>query len=271
MASPNHWPNGIAGTAGAALATGSPLLASGEVYYVSSTTSGAADSGSGKERSRPWATLGFALTQVSANDTVVCLANHAETLDSGTYSTAGITIIGEGSGATRPRFAKDSDTVATFSGAGVTLWNLWFSASGIATTNSRIALSGASAVVRDCYFESGTSENSGAACLGLSGSNCRILDTTFIATGGSIADQGYTGISVTANITDLYLEAVVFDGGAASWGAGAAFVAASNTITRLKMINVDLLNDSDIILPTGCTGLILVRNTSGSARIVWTA
>lgn len=269
MASPNVFVNGIGGSSGAALATGEPFLASGEVYYVSSSLG--ADSGSGKDRGRPWATLAFALTQVSANDTVTVLANHTETFDSGSFSTAGLTIIGEGTGANRPRFAKDSDTAITFSGAGVTLWNLWFSASSAATTAHRVILSGASATVKECYFESGTNENSASACLSLTGSNARIIDTTIISTATTAADQGYTGISIGAAITDLLLDGVTFDGGAAGWSAGFAFVVAANAITRLKMVNVDLLNDSDITLATGTTGWIMTRNTSGSARIVWAA
>src|SRR5689334_19357234 len=110
MASPNIYPNGVGGSTGASLATAAPLYASGQVWYVSSTTGVDGASPAGLDRVKPLATLAQAYTNAAAGDFIVCLSGHVETLTSAqTIGKADIKLVGEGTGSSRPRFTRNAD------------------------------------------------------------------------------------------------------------------------------------------------------------------
>lgn len=100
----------------------------GVTYYVNSTTGSNAYEGVSPDR--PFATLVYALTQVSANrcDTIYLLPTHAETISGAAYiscATAGVNIIGLGHGSSRPTFTW-SATASTWavSAASVVIKNI---------------------------------------------------------------------------------------------------------------------------------------------------
>lgn len=272
MASPNYHSNGIGGTTGATLTTVSPLLTSGDIYYVDSTTG--SDSNTGKERNKPLATIGQAVTNASANDTIVVFSGHTQTLTAvQTLSKAGLTIVGEGSGSNRPKFTRffTGSNFATFdiTAAGVTLSNLYLPASTNSNfTGTKVKTAAVSTIIDGCYFEAGANDGGPQLELVTGASQVRLKDTTFIST--STGTQPESAIKVTNAVTDLELDAVVFDGGTVGWSNPYAFNGAA-AITRLRAINVDLYDDSDITLATGTLGYVHIRNKSGSARVVWAA
>jgi hypothetical protein len=278
VASPNIWPTGIGGTAGATLATVSPLYASGEVWYVSSTSGSDAASPRGKERIRPLATLAQALTNAGNNDIIVCLENHSETL--GTVTTiaeTGLTILGEGTGSSRPRFTRNmNDELFDITGAGVKLVNLYFPESTLGGALGKVRVGAASCVIRNCYFEAGSLDGAGQVELITGGDRCTIVGTTIVSVETSPSSQPSSAIVVTNAVSDLSIggevttDAVVIDGGSSGWSNPYAFVG-TGAVTRLNAYNVDLLGDSDVTLATGTVGFFHVRNKSGSARIVWAA
>lgn len=277
MASPIIF-QGFGGTTGVTLTTSAPIYTSGDVWYVSSTATGAADAGgtAGKERIKPLLTLAQAITNAVAGDTIVVLASHTQTISATqTISLAGLTIVGEGTGSTRPKFTRG--TIAAngqmfdITGAGVTLQNLYFPATiTTANTGAKVRTNAVHTRIRDCYFEASTLDD-GAQFETITGaSQVLIADTTFISTATLPSDQPDSAIKITNAITDLSLETVILNGGTSGWAQPFAFNGAG-AITRLRGLGVDLLNDSDITLVTATTGYINLRNTSGSARIVWTA
>lgn len=106
----------------ASLAGGTAVL--GNVFYVDSTHTRAANktntstpvgSSWGKDPDYPFATVDYAVGQCTASngDFIVCAAGHAETGTAAAFidaDVAGITVIGQGSGATRPTFTMGTAT-----------------------------------------------------------------------------------------------------------------------------------------------------------------
>lgn len=270
MASPNIYFSGIGGTAGATLATISPLYASGTVWYVHSASGTDAVSPRGKDRSRPLATLAQAITNASAGDIIVCLSGHSQTLTAiQTISLAGLTILGEGSGSNRPTFTRNAnDELFDITGAGVWLDNLYFPASSTSTALGKVRTAAAGTQVTNCLFEAGANDTGPQLETVTGASAVRVYSTTFTST--STTSAPLSGIQVTNALSDMTLDTVVFDGGTVGWSDYAA-IQGLGAITRLRAVNIDLLNDSDISLATGSTGYIHTRNKSGSARVIWTA
>jgi hypothetical protein len=94
----------------------------GKVFFVNSNggasgvSAGGAHNG-GQDPNRPYATIGAALTAATANknDIIFVMAGHSETITGAggiTMSKAGVSVVGMGIGARRPRFLMDgADTV----------------------------------------------------------------------------------------------------------------------------------------------------------------
>jgi len=277
MASPNIYPSGVGGSTGPTLTTSSPLYLSGDIWYVSSTSAAAADAASprGKERIRPLATLAQAVTNAAAADIIVVLENHTETITSTqTLGKAGLYIVGEGSGSTRPKFTRNiaaNGVLFDITAAGVVLQNLYFPATvTTASTGAKVRTNSIRTHILDCYFEAGTLDD-GAQIEFITGAGQdRILDTTVISTATAPSDQPESAIKVTNAITDLWINNLTINGGSSGWANPYAFNGAA-AVTVFRALQVSLLNDSDVTLATGTTGWIQVGTTSGSARVVWAA
>lgn len=272
MASPNVYQTGIGGSSGAELVSVSPLMTSGDIWYVSSTSGSDAAAPRGKERIRPLATLAQAHTNAAANDTIVLLSGHQETLTAAqTFNKAGLLVLGEGLGTTRPRFTRNGNVnMFDITAAGVRVENIYFVASASASALSRLRFAGANNRCINCYFEHGSNDTGPGLETITGASQVRVTDTTFISTSTDVTAQPESAIKVTNAITDLEVNTCVLNGASSGWSNPYAFNGAG-AITRLYGINVDLLGDSDAIFATGTTGVWHVRNRSGSARVVWTA
>jgi hypothetical protein len=273
LASPNIYSAGIGGTSGADLATVSPLYASGQAWYVLSTTGVDGASPAGLDRQKPLATLAQAVTNSAAGDVIVCLSTHVETLSSAqTIAKADLKLLGEGSGSNRPRFTRAADiNMFDVTAGGFVCWNIYFpETTTTASTKSRLRTAAAMTVVRDCYFECGVKDTGPAFETITGASQILVRDTSFVSTAGSLTTQPHSAIKVTNALTDLELEAVSLDGSTYGWSNQHAFNGAA-AVTRLRGLNVDLLNNSDATFATGTTGYFAVRYATGSARVVWTA
>lgn len=272
MASPNVYPTGAGGSSGSTLATAYPLLCSGSIWYVSSSAGTDAASPRGKERIRPLATLAQAITNAAANDIIVCMSGHTETLTAvQTIATAGLTILGEGTGNDRPRFTRNvNDFLWDITGAGVTIDNIYFVASSTATTSAKVRTAGATTIINNCYFQQGANDTGPALQFITGAGTARITSTTFISSATAVSAQPESAVKVTNALTTMDMDTVVFDGNTTGWSNVYAF-SGDAAITRLRAVNIDLLNDSDMILATGTVGHVTIRNKTGSARVVWTA
>lgn len=276
MAAPKLDTAGVGGTAGAVLATLAPLYFTGDVWFVRSTTG--SDSYDGRDREKPLATLAQAHTNAAAGDWIVCLSGHVETLSSAqTFGTAGILLLGEGTGSSRPRFTRAADiNMFDVTAAGVRIENVFFPATTTtASTKSRVRFAGVNDQLVNCYFESGANDTGPAAETVTGASQVVMRSSTFISTAVALSAQPASAIKVTNAITDLQLggdgdgDALVVNGGTYGWSTYAVNLAAA--VTRLRATKVDLLNGSDVIVTTGSTGWIQPRNVTGMSRIVWPA
>jgi hypothetical protein len=105
----------------------------GDVYYVSSGSSGVDGRGRGKTSSRPFATLDYAVGRCTANngDFIIVMPGHAESVIAAAgidLDVAGITIIGLGDGSDRPAFTFTTATTADIDvdAANITIANCVF-------------------------------------------------------------------------------------------------------------------------------------------------
>jgi hypothetical protein len=106
----------------------------GDVYYVNSGAPGIdnAFSGRGKDKTTPFASVDFAIEQCTANnnDFIIVMSGHVEgyaAADGFDVDVAGVTIIGQGDGASRPTFTfADTDATVAIGAANVTIANMRF-------------------------------------------------------------------------------------------------------------------------------------------------
>lgn len=263
---------GFGGSTGADLATASPIYTSGDVWFVHSGTGTDAASPAGKSREQPLATLAQAQTNAAAGDVIVMLSGHSETLSSKlTLSKAGLVLLGEGSGTSRPTFNRSADVnLWDLTGAAIRVENIRFNSDAASTyTADRVLVTANSCIFRGCYFVSGANDAATPALAVASGvTNLRIDGATyFVASGTSRTATGYRGLALNGTTTDLELDDVIFDGGSYGWLSNA--LNAAGAASRLRGLNVDLLNGADIVLASSTTGLLHVRHESGAARVVW--
>jgi hypothetical protein len=141
----DNFPNGITsrgipvvGTGGGAGAYGGGNIpaTSGNYWFVSSVTGNNGNTGS---FDRPFATLAFACTNtaLAANDVIVAMPSHAETVTAAggiTLSAAGVRVVGLGNGDGRPKITFATYTTASWliSGANCSIDNIV----GVAGLNS---------------------------------------------------------------------------------------------------------------------------------------
>lgn len=114
-----NFPFGVSSFGVPVLGSG-PIFTTGNVFFVSSTEPLRADvTANGTSPSVPFATYDYAIGRCTANngDYIVLMPNHAETITGVggiTVDVAGVTTIGMGHGAQRPRFLMDGASSVTY-------------------------------------------------------------------------------------------------------------------------------------------------------------
>jgi len=261
VAQPILLPNGIGGTTGHSLATGSPLQSFGATWYVGPGGTDAVGP-AGWRREAPLATLSQAYTNASAGDTIVFLAGHAETLSSSqVLAKIGLTLVSEGDGSNRARFTCNAAiAMLDVTAAAVRILNVYFPASTTAAPTARVRIGAAGVLVEDCYFECGALDTNQALQCVTGAASVEINSTTFISTAATPA----TGLKVSNGLTGLVMRDVVFDGGSFGWTSYACHLLAGN-VAGLYANGISLLNNSDVDASNTGTGVFLIEASSGSA------
>jgi len=146
----------------------------GKVWFVGSTTAAplAVDStGHGLDPVTPFATLVYAETQASTDDTIFVLPNHTETLSAETAAcltldVAGLRIIGLGGRTQKPIFLIDgyTDTYVSITGADTVLENLVFSA-GHSDIAKAIIVAADGVEIRGCEFIQNDADENFLECI----------------------------------------------------------------------------------------------------------
>lgn len=322
----NSYPAGIqsSSTGGHATFTASNVLTDRTVYYVDGTHINASDSNPGTEREAPFATLcgsdGVGATDgayftASANDIIVIGAGHQEigvTPSGGQAGTvqlnitkAGISIIGLGSGTTRPIFMGMQPIVGVggaylfnLNAAGVEIRNLRLRIRGeggdqtpeIATTIVSVNAQGC--VIGECDFQTGvnptTTSITAAECLsrgefgnatsmilvgnttqatGLRVENCT-LTNSWTGTGASVSPLYGIFVHGGATAHSLYVESCTLNGGSGGFDRGSIEFASGVAATNFRCYNNTFQNGADIRAVTSFRGILSNNTMSASCRIV---
>ena len=259
--------NGAGGSTGADLATLDRTIMSGAYWYVGNAVAGNSDANDGRERTAPLATIGQANTNSSAGDTIVCLANHAETIGTiVTFAKANVNIVGEGAGSSLPRFtngvAAATNPMFKITAGQVLFDNLYFPGSSV-VARERIQVLGGSgtSILRNLTFE--CSANDAQHQIVYSGTGPDYFyNLRFTATGAGAAPIG------VGSTGPLIGDILYLDGGSFGWTTSGALNASGTTNFRLT--RVFQYNGSHIIIATGNTGTIQIQGSTGDSRVDWT-
>lgn len=262
------FPAGYGEPAGDTLLQAKPLLTSGDVWYVLSTSGADAVSPAGKQRLKPLATLAQAITNAADGDDIVLLAGHAQTLTAVQTINKKVRISSGGTGTSRARFTRNHATAKLFdvTVSRVQLRNLYFVQDAQTNSAALVTVGGTECRIKGCYFEGGANNTGPLVDLVTGGDRCRIDDTTLISV--AVEAQPAMAIRVANAIADLVTNGLVIDGGTVGWSNQYAMDATAAAVTALFMENTSLLRDSDIGLHSSSTGLVHVGTSSGSARVV---
>lgn len=255
------------GSTGPAMAARGPWRESGQRWYVHRL---GLDAAPGLDRIRPLATTAQAVTNAAAGDTIVYLEGHQETLAAAqVLSKAGLYLVGEGSGSTRPQFIANG-AVAMFdvTAAGVWFENLYFPQSLVAPT-ARVRVGAAECALITCDFDCGAVDTAPAVKLVTGAAQFRAERCSWKSTATLITAQPSIGLEVANAVSGVWLTSCTFDGGVCGWSDYA--LKATAAVTRLYAPDLALLRGCDVYTATGSSGRILVGDRGGTARLVLTA
>jgi hypothetical protein len=259
-----------------------PLVARpGTMFFVDSVTGD--DGNAGRAPSNALATLDAAIGKCTANkgDVIIVMPNHAETVTGAsgiTFDVAGVTVIGLGHGAQRPRFLMDGGTTVTavISAADVSLENLVFSGghNGIVTC---FGVTGVNARFTAIEFEDNTTDEHFLVAIKATGAANTADGLTVERCRWYSVDAGITDfISIIDDIANLKVwdNEMIVD---AATGAGLILCATGKDILGLSCLrNVlicgntagDLLIDNDTAVNTGVVGFNLVGHHDTASAIL---
>lgn len=264
-------PNGIGETAGDSLVTSKPFQASGQVFYVHSTTGD--NTYTGLNKAQPKATLAGAQTSAANGDTIVLLDGHSESYTASLTISKNLTIVGSGSAAGIPTvgFQKSTaygGTIFTITAAGVQLRNIQIVTSGASDAFSRISIQANSVTLDGVYVQCGANDpTAGAIQVNAAVTNLTVRNCTFVAVNTTAALAPGPGIEMSGTSTDVWLVGVVFDGGTKGFSSGVAYTELGAP-TRRRGESISLLRGADVSLSLSAAQSYWMATTStGDARI----
>lgn len=279
-----HHSNGFGGVTGDRLATAKPMITSGQVWYVLSSTGSDAGATAGRDRSLPYATLSKALNAAGDGDVIILLDGHTEEYDDGgTNVTQSLTIVGEGTvngqpSATlihRPGANQMFQVVA--STVALTLRNIKFQSGSKAATPGANTVAAVYTVgsldIDGCRFEA--DEQSDEAMLWSSSMSMCVRNTTFISTAASASAKPKPVVRL-GELTHTWAKFrdCVFDGGTYGFNDGAgnpyAMTFKTGGFTEVVMVEgCTLKNGADVFIDPAVVGNVNFSTVSGSGRVVW--
>lgn len=243
-----------------------------KTFHVNSTTTGAVDSANaGSTAAKPFATIGYAISQCVADrgDTILVGPGHAETVNAAAFiacATAGVSIIGTGAGSKRPTltWATATDATITMTAANCRWSNFVFDLSLPSALISGIVISAAGCRIDNCLFligTAGTGTRPLQAILTTAAANyLRIEDNQFLeptatpttvsAASCAIKLVGGTGIKIRRNQIHGWFTTTV--GGITSITTLNDHIEISDNV----IINQTASSAKAIALLTGSTGMI---------------
>lgn len=272
--SSNNLVCGIGADTGPAIAIEQPVYLSGNVWYVDSVTGTDAASPVGKDRKRPLATLGQAITNSLDGDVIVMLKTHAETFTAVvTLSTKRLKFIGEGKNSGNPmvKLTLNHATAKLFDcTVRQEFYNVWFNEPQVPATGNIISLATENgSIISECYFECGA--NNDGTCVDVVADGTRIDNTTFISTAVLSTAVPREGLAVAGDYTRM--DGVTFDGGSFGFANATSEPyayedgAAGNLL--FTYLGISLLRGADMSITATATGFLATPTCTGGARVDW--
>lgn len=263
--------DGIGGNQGDSLALEIGFVGIGNVWYVSSV-SGTNSASNGRNREKPFATIAYAVSSATADDTIVVLADHVEDSTALVDVNKALVIVGEGASGGYPTavWGHDmlgSDEVITISGANVEIRNIKFTACQQAYNSPRIKWTGAGGKLRGCLLQADTNDDD--VVLEIRGDRMTLENNTFISTSTTVATAPVQAIRThTSGLTMLKAIGNVVSGGVSGWSStnGAFYVAQGASLT-VRIEAMSLLLGADILLTSGGAGFVSVPTATGGAQV----
>lgn len=262
------YPNGLGGTVDE-LALNEPFYGLDCVaWYVCSVNGVDAVSPAGRDREAPLATLQQAVTNASANDVIVLLDGHEETITAAVaIAKRGLVIVGCGQTSGEPNVELTNNSAAasllTVSVANVQLRNVRIVENAQANSAARIAVTGAGFIMSGCQVDAGEFDDGAAVSLGAGADYALIEDTTFASTAISLATRPESGLKTVAAVAGLRLRGVVATDGSYGWTNGYALDLNGGAVTDLLADSVSLLLGASMRLGSSCTGYVIPTATGG--------
>lgn len=230
------------------------------------------DANDGLDRESPLKTLGAANTASNANDWIVLLDGHEETLTATvTVSMAGLVIVGAGELAGKPTTkigmnAAGDIPAIILNVEGCQIRHVWFNSHSQASEGAMVYAAAADCSVSRCYFECGQHMDGGAVQNGGSADRFVLRDNEFVSTATSLAARPDSAVTIGASVTGYTIEGCVFDGGQYSFTSGA--IVCSSGVIDLRGEQVSLLRGADAHL-SDSTGYFMPTTTTGNSRVTW--
>lgn len=260
------YPEGIGGTIDE-IATGAPFYGLDcVVWYVHSGTGTDAASPAGKDKQAPLATLAQAITNGSANDVVVLLDGHSETMAAAVTPKRGMVIVGCGQTAGVPNVTIGNNSAAAnaviISAKSVQLRNIKFTANAQANAAARVAVSETGSVFNGCYFECGANDDGAAVSLAAGADNCEVTNCTFISTATSAATRPESALKTSGAVVALHVNGTVFSDGTNGFTNLYALDLNGGAVTDGRMV-VSLELGASMRLGSSFTGYVIPDVTGG--------
>lgn len=271
-----YYPNGAGETLGGdVLASQSPIITSGNIWWVNSATGTDAASPAGQDREKPLATLVQANTNATDGDIVFLQSGHVETFTVAFGALKALTVVGVGTTSGKPAAqlkinAAAAGLISTATGVSE-LRNIYFPAAVQSDTSANGKVKVASTpgvVISGCYFESSGNDQLSALEIGVASNSVLVENCTFVSTATSTATRPTRGIFVSGAVTDLRIIGCVFDDGTVGY-SGSSCDLSGGTITRLRCHSNSFLRGADAVVASASTGYLVPSTQSGGARVSW--
>ena len=272
----NFYAGGVGETVGDDMATSEAIYASGNIWYVQSTTGADAASPAGRMKNEPLATLNQANTSAASGDLVYLLSAHTETRTSAITITKSLTIVGVGTTSSKPapQLLNNSAAASLFTintaGIFVEFRNIYFPAQVQSNSATKFSIGQGNVKFTGCYFEANVFDTAAIITLPTTGTESKVelIGCTFISTGTSITSQPLIAVSGSSITAHVVLDGTTFSNGTYGWSDGSALtITGAGSTETVRGIGVNRLLGATITLPSA-RAWVRDGTVTGGGRII---
>jgi hypothetical protein len=261
-----NFPNGVSSFGVPVL--GGSILTTGNIFFVDSGASNAADSPANGSKRMPFATIDYAVGRCTANngDHIIAMPGHAEVVASAgalAVDVAGVTIVGIGRGAAMPTVTATSATGdVDIDAANVTIEGLNFVA-GVADNAVTIDVNAVDFTIRNCRFTEPTVDENMLICIqdGATTTSDRMTIENNVALLLDAANTHFVNLAGTGNGHIIRGNVLMGDWG--TMAIGGAGIVTMCTIAHNMIHNSATDADACINMGATATGILAYNVCSG--------